>query len=135
MIPFTFYFIPWSSLQPLKISCLQLLHTLSKMYLSVSTTTTSRTESTNLLVCTISTSRRFAHGFMCTPKYSIQVKLRPENIKGCIFKILPQYKVRAVGDEVKPSSLTCHTTIYGLATVLTLCCFLVSGPLPRPGEV
>ena len=30
-----------------------------------------------------------------------QVELSEENAEGCIFKILPRYKVRSVGDEVR----------------------------------
>lgn len=30
-----------------------------------------------------------------------QIELSEENAQGCIFKILPRYKVRSVGDEVR----------------------------------
>ena len=32
---------------------------------------------------------------------SLQVELTSNNSEGCIFKILPRYKVRSVGDEVR----------------------------------
>lgn len=57
----------------------QLLHTLTKKYVRVNTTLTSRTENT-----------------------SLRVELCTENSSGCIFKILPRYKVRSVGDVVSP---------------------------------
>ena len=56
----------------------QLQHTLTKKYLVVNTTLTSRVENT-----------------------SLRVELRSENTQGCIFKILPRYKVRSVGDVVR----------------------------------
>jgi inositol 1,4,5-triphosphate receptor type 1 len=31
----------------------------------------------------------------------LQVELTSRNSQGCIFKILPRYKVRSVGDEVR----------------------------------
>lgn len=55
----------------------QLQHTLTKKYVRVNTTLTSRTENT-----------------------SLRVELSVENSNGCIFKILPRYKVRSVGDVV-----------------------------------
>ena len=56
---------------------LQLMHTLSKKFVVVNTTKTSRIENTNL-----------------------RMELTHENSEGCIFKLLPRYKVRSVGDEV-----------------------------------
>ena len=59
------------------LSSFQLQHTLSKKRLMVNTTKTSRIEATNL-----------------------QVELSEEVTEGCIFTVLPRYKVRSVGDEV-----------------------------------
>ena len=56
-----------------------------------------------------------------------QIELTPNNALGCIFKILPRYKVRSVGDEVRYNDqikfeslktegqfLHCSATEYGL---------------------
>jgi inositol 1,4,5-triphosphate receptor type 1 len=56
---------------------IQLLHTLTGKYVRVNSTLTSRTENT-----------------------SLRVELSAENSNSCIFKILPRYKVRSVGDVV-----------------------------------
>ena len=56
----------------------QLQHTLTKKFVAVNTTVTSRTENT-----------------------SLRVELSAVNTSGCIFKILPIYKVHSVGDEVR----------------------------------
>lgn len=67
--------------------CMQLLHTLTKRYLSVNTMLTSRTENT-----------------------SLRVELSSENTSGCVFKVLPRYKVRSVGDVV--GLLQCDKNMY-----------------------
>lgn len=69
--------IPIPSLPHLYTSHEQLQHSLTKKYVRVNTTLTSRTENT-----------------------SLRVELCVENSNGCIFKILPRYKVRSVGDVV-----------------------------------
>ena len=55
----------------------QLHHTLTGKYVRVNSTLTSRTENT-----------------------SLRVELSGENSNSCVFKILPRYKVRSVGDVV-----------------------------------
>ena len=55
----------------------QLQHTLTGKYVRVNSTLTSRTENT-----------------------SLRVELSGENSNSCVFKILPRYKVRSVGDVV-----------------------------------
>ena len=69
--------LPPPSPSPLPPLTLQLRHTLTGKYVTVNTTLTSRTENT-----------------------SLRVELCEENSSGCIFKILPRYKVRSVGDVV-----------------------------------
>jgi hypothetical protein len=56
---------------------IQLQHTLTGKYVRVNSTLTSRTENT-----------------------SLRVELSGENSNSCVFKILPRYKVRSVGDVV-----------------------------------
>ena len=73
------------------------MHTASKKYLAVNTTETSRTENTNLKVSAtiIVLVMKFCYNF------EFQVELSSRNSEGCIFKILPRYKVRSVGNEVR----------------------------------
>ena len=56
---------------------MQLRHTLTGKYVQVNSTLTSRTENT-----------------------SLRVELCAENSNSCVFKVLPRYKVRSVGDVV-----------------------------------
>ena len=56
----------------------QLCHSLINKYVRVNSTLTSRTENTSLFV-----------------------ELSSENSSSCVFKILPRYKVRSVGDVVR----------------------------------
>ena len=72
---------------PLPPLTLQLRHTLTGKYVTVNATLTSRTENT-----------------------SLRVELCEENSSGCIFKILPHYKVRSVGDVVSYSFIKCTCT-------------------------
>ena len=62
----------------------QLCHTLTGKYVRVNSTLTSRTENT-----------------------SLRVELTGENSNSCIFKILPRYKVRSVGDVVSAGVIVC----------------------------
>ena len=64
----------------LSLPSAQLQHTLTGKYVRVNSTLTSRTENT-----------------------SLRVELSGENSNSCVFKILPRYKVRSVGDVVSPA--------------------------------
>ncbi|XP_065909470.1 inositol 1,4,5-trisphosphate-gated calcium channel ITPR1-like [Dysidea avara] len=59
-------------------STIQLLHTFTNKYVAISTTQASKTEYTNM-----------------------QVHLLSHDSDNCLFRILPRYKVRSVGDEVR----------------------------------
>lgn len=81
---------PLSPSHPLTPTLPQLQHSLTKKYMRVNTTLTSRTENT-----------------------SLRVELCAENRSGCIFKILPRYKVRSVGDVVRLLASS-HTVVVGV---------------------
>ena len=78
---------------------LKLFHTASKKYLVVNTTKTSRTENTNLRVS--AHARTVPWKWNLTGLSPSQVELTSTNSESCIFKILPRYKVRSVGDDVR----------------------------------